>query len=127
MKPIRVFVSASDDLGEIRLAVLDLLAQLNRFFRPRGLEFVPPRPDDGPADGDLAWALYGKDFGPLPEDSFDRLHEAFKTAERPKIYVFFKEPDEGIAEALKAFKASFEAHYGHFFARFEVVDKASAE
>ena len=122
MKSLRVFVSASDDLGEVRLAVMDLLVQLNRFFKPRGIEFVPALPTEGPADGDFAVALYWKDFGPLPPADFERVYEAFKETKSPKIYVFFKDPDTGITEALKAFKDSFEDRFGHFFCRFETVD-----
>ena len=122
MKTIRVFVSASEDLGEVRLAVMDLLVQLNRFFKTRSIEFVTMLPTEGPADGDFAVALYWKDFGSLPQTGFERAYEAFKEKNTPKIYVFFKDPDAGITEALKAFKDSFGDRYGHFFCHFETVD-----
>ena len=122
MKTIRVFVSASDDLGDARLAVQDLLAQLNRFFKPHGIEFVTMLPNEGPADGDLAVALYWKDFGSLPQSGFERAYEAFKEKKSPKIYVFFKEPDPGITEALGKFKDSFATTYGQFYCHFEAVD-----
>ena len=122
MKTIRVFVSASDGLGEIRLAVQDLLVQLNRFFKARGFEFVAALPSEGPAGADLAVALYWKDFGPLPRPDFERVYEAFKETKSPKIYVFFKDADAGVAEALKAFRDSFGDRYGHFFCHFETED-----
>ena len=122
MKTIRVFISASDDLGDARLAVQDLLAQLNRFFKPRGIEFMTMLPNEGPADGDLAVALYWKDFGSLPQSGFKRAYETFKEKKTPKIYVFFKEPDAGITEALGKFKDSFATTYGHFYCHFEAVD-----
>ena len=122
MKTIRVFVSVSDDLGEVRMVVQDLLLQLNRHFLPRGVEFVPTLPAEGPTDGDLALALYWKDFGDLPKADFEKAYESFKATKAPKIYVFFKEPDEGITEALKAFRDSFAEKYGHFYCHFANVD-----
>ena len=122
MKTIRAFVSVSDDLGEVRAAVQDLLLQLNRHFKPRGVEFVPTLPTEGPSDGDLALALYWKDFGDLPKADFEKAYESFKATKAPKIYVFFKVPDEGITEALKAFRDSFAEKYGHFYCHFETLD-----
>ncbi len=122
MKTIRVFVSVSEDLGDVRAAVQDLLLQLNRHFLPRGVEFVTTLPAEGPTDGDLALALYWKDFGDLPKADFEKAYESFKATKAPIIYVFFKEPDEGITEALKAFRDSFAEKYGHFYCHFETVD-----
>ena len=122
MKTIRFSVFVDDNLGDARLAVQDLLAQLNRFFKPRGIEFMAMLPTEDPADSDLAVALYWKDFGSLPQSGFERAYEAFKEKKTPKIYVFFKEPDPGITEALGKFKDSFAAKYGHFYCHFETVD-----
>ena len=122
MKTIRVFVSASDDLGDVKAAVQDLLVHLNRYFKTRGVEFVPTLPSEGPTDGDLALALYWKDFGSLPQAEFDKAYDSFKASQAPKIYVFSRDPDNDIAEALKAFRDSFADRYGHFYCRFEAVD-----
>ena len=122
MKTIRVFISASNDLSEVRTAVQDLLAQLNRYFVPRGVEFVSTLPSEGPTDGDLALALYWKDFGSLTQTNFEKAYDSFKASKAPKIYVFFKDPDSGITDALKAFRDSFAAKYGHFYCHFEHVD-----
>ena len=122
MKTIRVFVSVSEGLGEARTAVRDLLVQLNRHFKPRGVEFLPTPPGAGPSTGDLALALYWRDFGSLPQADFEKAYETFKASKAPKIYVFFKDPDEGITAALKSFKDSFAERYGHFYCHFETVD-----
>ncbi len=122
MKSIRVFVSVSDGLEEIQFAVQDLLLQLNRHFKPRDMEFVPTPQGEGPTNGDLALALYWKDFGDLPKADFEKAYETYKASQSPKIYVFFKDSDEGITEALKAFRDSFAEKYGHFYCHFETVD-----
>ena len=122
MKTIRVFIFASDDLAEVRTAVQDLLLQLNGHFQPRGVEFVSTLPSEGPTDGDIALVLYWKDFGSLSQSDFEKAYDSFKTSQTPKIYVFFKDPDAGITEALKAFRDSFADRYGHFYCHFEVVD-----
>ena len=122
MRAIRIFVSVSDDLEDVKCAVQDLLVQLNRHFRQRGVEFEPTLPNERPTDGDIVLALYWKDFGLLPQSEFEKVYEAFKTAKTPKIYVFFKDQDAGVTEALKAFRDSFADRYGHFYCHFEVVD-----
>ena len=121
MRTIRVFISASDDLVEVGAAVRDLLVQLNRNLKPR-MEFLPTPPGAGPSHGDLVLALYRKDFGPLPAKSFEEAYESFREEKAPKIYVFFRDPDPDITEALKAFKDSFAERYGHFYCHFETVD-----
>ncbi len=122
MKTVRVHVAAGEGVEDARRAVEDLLVQLNRHFMPRGVEFVPTLQEEGAAEGDWTVALYWKDFGELPEDGFDAAYGAFKKKNCQKIYVFFKEPDAGISEALKAFKDAFATKYGHFYCRFETMD-----
>jgi hypothetical protein len=122
MKTFRISVCVSDALGDIKPAVDDLLVQLNRHFVPRGVEFVPTLQGEGPAEGDLALVLYWKDFGELPEEGFRAAYKAFAEKKSPKIYVFFKEPDAEITEALKRFKEAFAKDYGHFFCHFETLD-----
>ena len=122
MKALRVFISASAGLEETKVAVQDLLVQLNRHLAPRGVEFVAALPEEGAAEGDMAVALYGEDFGELPKEQFEEAYEAFKAEKKPKIYVFFKETSEDITEALKAFRDSFAEKYGHFYCHFETVD-----
>ena len=122
IKTIRVFVSVSDDLREVKAAVFDLLNQLNRYFTPRGIEFVPTLPTEGATDGDIALVLYWKDFGSFSELDFAKAYDSFKESQSPKMYVFFKDPDEDITEALKAFRDSFANRYGHFYCHFEAVD-----
>ena len=118
MKTVRVKVAAGDEMEDARRGVEDVLEMLNRHFRSRGVEFV------GAMEGEGDWtiALYWKDFGGLGQEEFEAVYEEFKKEKKPIIHVFFKEPDDGIAEALKAFKEAFEERYGHFYCRFETVD-----
>ena len=122
MKKISVSVSGSSGIDDVRLAVQDLLDRLNRFFAPRGIGLVLAPPSGRPSEAGLAIALYWKDFGSFPQTDFDRAYASFKQRNAPKIYVFFKDPDTGISEALKSFKESFGDRYGHFFCRFETAD-----
>ncbi|MBR6022129.1 MAG: tetratricopeptide repeat protein, partial [Kiritimatiellae bacterium] len=118
MKTVRVKVAAGDGVEDARRAVEDVLELLNRHFRPRGVEFVGA----GEGEGDWTIALYWKDFGGMDREEFETVYEGFKKEKKPLIHVFFKEPDEGIAEAMKAFKEAFEKRYGHFYCHFETVD-----
>ena len=118
MKTVKVHVAAGPEVEDARRAVEDVLELLNRHFRPRGVEFVGAGEDDG----DWTIALYWKDFGGMAREEFEAVYEGFKKEKKPVIHVFFKEPDEGIAEALKAFKEAFAERYGHFYCHFETVD-----
>ncbi len=118
MNTVRVHVSAGEGVEDARRAVQDVLEMLNRHFRARGVEFVTA----GEGKGDWTIALYWKDFGGMGRDEFEKVYEGFRKEKKPVIHVFFKEPDEGIAEALKAFKDAFAEKYGHFYCHFETVD-----
>lgn len=117
MKTVRVYVAAGEGVEDARRAVDDVLEMLNKHFRPR-MEFVGA----GEGEGDWTIALYWKDFGKMGKEAFESVYEEFKKEKKPVIHVFFKEPDDGIAEALKAFKEAFATKYGHFYCHFETVD-----
>ncbi len=105
-------------MEDARRAVKDVLELLNRHFRGRGVEFVSA----GEGSGDWTIALYWKDFGGMGWEEFEKVYEGFRKEKKPVIHVFFKEPDAGIGEALKAFKDAFAEKYGHFYCHFETVD-----
>ena len=120
---VRVSIFASASLDEARLAVMDLLVQLNRTFVPRGVEFALADTSDDVTGEDLAVALYWRDFGNLPQLKFETAYESLKAGGTPtKIYVFFRESAEELDEAMRAFKDSFASKYGHFYCHFEHVD-----
>ena len=126
-KIIKVNVFASSNLEEVKCVVSDLLLQLNRSFRLQGIEFALADPcDEG--TGDMAIALYWKDFGDLPQQKFESAYESLKAGNNPqKIYVFFKESSEGLEEAMQAFKDAFDKKYGHFYCVFEHLDSIKFE
>lgn len=117
---IKVNVYASSNLDEAKLAVMDLLVQLNHSFVPRGVEFVLANDTN---DESLAIVLYWRDFGDLPLPEFEAAYESLKTGGNPtKIYVFFREGADELDKAMRAFKDSFATRYGHFYCHFEHLD-----
>lgn len=112
-------MAAGEGTEDARRAVEDTLELLNRHFRQRGVEFVGA----GEAAGNWAIVLYGKDFGKLGRSDFENLCRRKAEGKQPeKISVFFKEPDSGATEAMKAFKESFAEKFGDFHCSFETVD-----
>ena len=110
-------------MEDARRAADDVLELLNKHFRARGVEFVSAAQGEGPEFADWSIALWWKEFGEMGLDAFENACEGLKTRGRPaKMCVFFKEPDEGIAEELKRFKESFATRHGPFLGRFETVD-----
>ena len=120
MRTVRVHVAAGEEVAEARRAVWDVMEMLNRHFRPRGVEFAGA----GEGAGDWTIAIYWKDFGEMGREEFEAVYAKFRKEKKPIIHVFFKEPDEGIGEALKAFKEAFaeRERYGHFYCHFETAD-----
>jgi tetratricopeptide (TPR) repeat protein len=99
--------------------VNDVLEMLNRHFRPRGVEFLAA----GEGEADWTITLWWKEFGGMAQGAFEGICRRQKEGGKPsKISVFFKEPDEGITTALKSFKETFEARYGHIQWRYEGLD-----
>lgn len=123
LKTVRVHVSAGEGVEDARRAVEDVLELLNRHFRPRGVEFVGARA----GEGDWTVALYGKDFSGMGREEFEKVYEGFQREKKPVIHVFFKEPDEGIDEELKAFKEMFAEQYGYFYCHFETIGEVKFE
>jgi tetratricopeptide (TPR) repeat protein len=123
MRSVKVYIAAGPGLEDARRAADDVLELLNKHFRARGVEFLAGAGDEGPEGGDWTIALWWKEFGALGQEAFERACEGLKARGRPaKMHVFFKEPDEGIAEELKTFKASLPAKHGNIQSRFETVD-----
>jgi tetratricopeptide (TPR) repeat protein len=122
MKTIRTFIAVSREFDAIHKGLLELLGQLNREFRPQGVEFIPTRPRESARDADIAIILYGTDYGEMPRQEFDKAYESFKAVQKPKIYVFFRETEKAVDAAMKAFRDSFADRYGHFYCHFETLD-----
>ena len=134
MKTIRILIAASDEMRDESLKFSELIANLNEVLEPRGIELerVKWNPEtDGSIDEfkasltdcEMCLALYWKNLSSNSGEELDTAYQELKDGHNPrKLYVFFKEPSEDIADALRDFKASFENKYGHFFCRFENAD-----
>lgn len=127
-KIIRVNVFASSNLEDVRNVVFDLLMQLNRTFRNRGIEFALSTSSYDSKDEEIDIALYWQDFGDLPKEKFESAYESLKAGGNPsKIYVFFRESKDACEDAMQAFKDSFATKYGHFYCHFEHIDSVRFE
>ena len=134
MKTIRILIAASDEMHDENLKFSELITNLNEVLEPRGIELerVKWNPEtDGSIDEfkasltdcEMCLTLYWKSLVANSDVELDTAYQELKDGHNPrKLYVFFKEPSEDIADALRDFKASFENKYGHFFCRFENVD-----
>ena len=138
MKTIKVFIASSEELKMERLEFTDMIQQLNRILRPRGVEIEPIKWEYLDASMgtlhkqeeynqelktcELCLVLYWTRFGDYTKSELDTAYLELCAGHNPKrLYIDFKETEE-ITPELKAFKESFVTEYGHFYCRFENVD-----
>ena len=138
MKTIKVFIASSEELHLERLEFTDMIQQLNKALRPRGIEIEPVKWEyldssmneerkqteynNALKECELCLVMYWTRFGEYTEEELTTAWESLKAGKNPqKIYVYFKEPCNESQE-LKDFKDSFTTHYGHFYCVFENVD-----
>lgn len=138
MKTIKVFIASSEELHLERLEFTDMIMQLNKALKPRGIEIEPVKWEYLDAsmnaerkqteynialkECELCLVMYWTKFGEYTEEELTTAWEGLKAGENPrKLYVYFKEPGDASQE-LKDFKESFVTRYGHFYCKFENVD-----
>ena len=138
MKTIKVFIASSEELKIERLEFTDMLQQLNRIFKPRGLEIEPVKweyldASMGPLHKqeeynnelktcEMCLVLYWTRFGDYTKSELETAYSELCAGRNPqKLYVYFKDAED-ITPELKAFKDSFATEYGHFYCHFENVD-----
>ena len=138
MKTIKVFIASSEELKLERLEFTDMLQQLNRILKPRGLEIEPVKweyldASMGPVHKQeeynrelktcqMCLVLYWTKFGEYTESELNTAYTELCAGRNPqKRYVYFKDAAE-ITPEWQAFKDSFATKYGHFYCRFENVD-----
>lgn len=131
MKVIQVLFAAIEELHDEALHFSELISHLNEILEPRGIHLKRVKWTPGQAKDyrqklsqcEMCLKLYWKQLPETSEEELKIAYEATCAGDNPRnLYVFFKEPSEGISKALADFKASFETRYGHFFCRFENVD-----
>ena len=138
MKTIKVFIASSEELRLERLEFTDMIQQLNRILKPRGVEIDPVKweyldASMGPLHKqeeynrelkrcEICLVLYWTRFGDYTKSELDTAYSELCAGRNPqKLYVYFKDAND-ITPELKTFKESFSTKYGHFFCRFENVD-----
>ena len=134
MKIIKIMIAASEEMHDEKVRFSELIGHLNEVLEPRGVELKRVKwnsETDGSLedyltklhDCEMCLTLYWKELTSNSEEELNKAYQQLKDGENPrKLYVFFKEPAEGLSGALKDFKANFVTNYGHFFCKFENVD-----
>lgn len=127
-------IAASEEMHDETLEFSGLIQNLNVALAPRGIELkrVKWNPDkDGSKedfmaklnDCEMCLAIYWKELASNANSELNDAYQKLKDGNNPrKLYVFFKEPSDGLSENLKDFKTNFVTNYGHFFCKFENVD-----
>lgn len=125
MNTIKVMIAASEEMHDEKIQFQSLINQLNEAFEPRGIKLERIKWDpanDGPIDDfksklkdcEMCLELYWRDLVGNSRQELDTAYQELKDGNNPrKLYVFFKEPEENITDALKGFKANFVNNYGH--------------
>ncbi len=138
MKTIKVFIASSEELHLERLEFTDMIQQLNKALKPRGIEIEPVKWEyldssmneerkqteynNALKECELCLVMYWTRFGEYTEEELTTAWECLKAGNNPKkLYVYFKEPCNESKE-LKDFKDSFVTRYGHFYCKFENID-----
>ena len=126
MKTVKVFIASSEELRLERLEIADMIQQLNRILKPRGVEIDPLDNHEEYhrelQNCEICLVLYWTRLEDYTKNELDTAYSELRANRNPqKLYVYFKDTEE-ITPELKAFKESFATAYGHFFCRFENVD-----
>lgn len=131
LQEVKVMVAADEELHDAKLEFTELINTLYdalavRGIRLRRIKWLPGESEafkERLGECDMCLNLYWRQLPDSSQDEVDVAYGSHKAGSNPRrLYIFFKEPCEGISEALSDFKASFENQYGHFFCRFENVD-----
>lgn len=146
MKTIKIFLASSEELKDERSEMTDLVYQLNKLFKSRGIELDLERWEyldasmsnkrkqdeynDVLKQCDICMVLFWRKFGGFTSEELDVAYRQMKNGEKPqKIYVFFKNPGgDDISNELKDFMQGYEQRYGgHFFCKFHNKDEMKLE
>ena len=139
MRTIKVFIASSDELTPERKEFDTLFHHLNTIFTARGIRLEPVKWEflDSSMgrlhkqeeynreikDCDICVVMFWQKFGDYTDEELKVADAEMRAGRKPvKIYVFFKEPGD-VSQELQEFKASFDEAYGHFYGKFDGVDK----
>ena len=123
MKTIKIFLASSEELRPERLEMTDLIHQLNKLFKCRGLEIdiekweyldsamsITRKQDDYNKvlkTCDICLVMYWRRFGDFTGEELELAYQQMKSGNKPhKIYLFFKEltEEDDITKELRALK-----------------------
>ena len=139
MRTIKVFIASSEELTPERKEFDTLFHHLNTIFTARGIRLEPVKWEflDSSMgrlhkqeeynreikDCDICVVMFWQKFGDYTDEELKVADTEMRAGRKPvKIYVFFKEPGD-VSQELQEFKASFDKAYGHFYGKFDGVDK----
>lgn len=138
MVTIKLFLASSNELETERDKFASLINQLNRIFKPRGLEIdliiweylnssmsLQRKQDEYNAEleqCDICIVIFWNQLGKYTREEFKTAYDRLCAGLNPKrLYVFFKEPAI-MTEEMSKFKSSFEENFGHFYSIFKNSD-----
>ena len=130
-KEVRVLIAADKELNKEKLEFTELIAHLNEVLEPRGIrlhrvKWTPQGADNIRNilnDCEICLNLYWENFSQIADEEMEIAYRLSTNDINPlHLYIFFKEPSDGIVESLAKFKNGFETVYGHFFCKFKNVD-----
>lgn len=138
MISIKIFLASSNELESERDKFASLINQLNRIYKPRGVELElvlweylnssvgrkrkQDEYNEEIKDCEICIAIFWTQLGKYTKEEFQLAYDGLNAGRNPqRLYVFFKEPANPTDE-LQRFKDSFEYDYGHFYSIFENTD-----
>lgn len=130
-KEVKVMIAADEELNEEKLEFTELMAHLNEVLENRGIrlrrvKWTPQGTEEFQKkiyECEMCLNLYWNKLPKKADEEMKAAYDLSTNGTNPQhLYVFFKEPSEGISTALANFKAGFETNYGHFFCKFENAD-----
>ena len=139
MKTIKIFIASSDELRSEREKFDTLFAHLNNIFKKRDIQLEAVRWEflDSSMgkehkqeeynreikECDICVVMFWQRFGEYTNTELKVADTELREGRKPsRIYVFFKEPGD-VAYDLQLFKDAFEREYGHFYCKFDCIDK----
>lgn len=128
MKYKRIFIASSVELKQERKELVDLLQDLNDKVEERGIRFKPvlweymdssmgaKRKEDEYLEKlqecEICLVLFWRTLGEYTEEELKVAVDEMNGGRLPKlVFVFFKEPDNGISKELAQLKCSYSQNY----------------
>ena len=139
LRTVKIFIASSDELTPERDRFDTLLARINHVYKARGvrleavrwefldssmgIEHKQAEYNREVRDCDICVVMFWQKFGEYTNTELKVADTELRAGRKPnKIYVFCKEPGD-MSSDLLAFKQNFEKEYGHFYGKFDCVDK----